>query len=581
MASRLLTSFPAVCSFPRQPQQLNHISNRSKFHRFNVFHATQSHCEAVATKNISISGQEVEIVRRSANYHPSIWDYDYVQSLTSDYLDNESYKERARKLMEEVRKLLDNVVDPLEKLELVDNLQRLGLSYKFEDEIKKILKDISADFSSVKDNLYGTAVGFRLLRQHGYNVNQVVFSGFLDEVGNFKASLSKDWKGMLNLYEASYLLMEGERILENARAFVAKHLTECLNQNNNEYILTLVEHAMEFPLHWRLPRMEARWFIDVYKKKQDKIPMFLELAILEFNLTQAVHQDDLKYAARWWKDLGLVEGLSFARDRVVENFLWSVGMMSRPQFGKARRVQTKVNALITSIDDVYDIYGTLDELELFTKAVERWDINAIQSLPNYMKICFHALYNSINEMAFDTLKEQDVDVIPLLKKLWTNLCKAYLLEARWYHSGYTPTLKEYIENAWISISGSVLLAHSYLITDPITKEGLQGIEEYDPNIDEVKRGDTPKSIQCHMHESGASEEEAREHIRKLIDETWRKMNKDRITKSPFSESFIEIAQNLARVAQFIYQYGDGHGIEDGVTKDRVLSLFIHPIPLPK
>jgi len=63
--------------------------------------------------------------------------------------------------------------------------------------------------------------------------------------------------------------------------------------------------------------------------------------------------------------------LSFARDRLVENFVWTVGTNFKPDFQYLRKVMTKVNSLITIIDDVYDVYGTLEELELFTEAVDR------------------------------------------------------------------------------------------------------------------------------------------------------------------------------------------------------------------
>lgn len=55
----------------------------------------------------------------------------------------------------------------------------------------------------------------------------------------------------------------------------------------------------------------------------------------------------------------------------MENFLWTVGLAFQSQFGHFRRVMTKVNALITLIDDIYDVYGTLEELELFTNVVDR------------------------------------------------------------------------------------------------------------------------------------------------------------------------------------------------------------------
>ncbi|KAM7522931.1 hypothetical protein LguiA_012833 [Lonicera macranthoides] len=301
---------------------------------------------------------------------------------------------------------------------------------------------------------------------------------------------------------------------------------------------------------------------------------------------------------RWWKNTRLGEKLKFARDRLMENFFWTVGVIFEPQFHYCRRMSTKVNSLVTIIDDIYDVYGTLDELELFTNAVERWDVSAIEQLPDYMKICFFSLYNSINEMAYDVLKDQNSNIISYLKNAWVDLCKSYLVEAKWYHNGYTPTLEEYLENAWISISAPTILVHAYFfVSNPQSKDALDCLEKY-PNLfrwsstilrladdlgtsqDEIKRGDNLKSIQCYMHETGVSEEEARKYIHYLISEAWKKMNEERVVKdSPFIQTFVGIAMNLARMAQCMYQHGDGHGIENHETQDRVMSLIIQPISL--
>lgn len=69
-------------------------------------------------------------------------------------------------------------------------------------------------------------------------------------------------------------------------------------------------------------------------------------------------------------DLGLDK--SFARDRLVEHYFWSNGMNSEPQYGASRNVITKVASMITIIDDFYDVYGSVEELELFTDFVDRF-----------------------------------------------------------------------------------------------------------------------------------------------------------------------------------------------------------------
>ena len=98
---------------------------------------------------------------------------------------------------------------------------------------------------------------------------------------------------------------------------------------------------------------------------------------------------------------------------------------------------------------------------------------------------------------------------------------------------------------------------------------------------ELKRGDVPKAIQCYMNETGASEEDACEYVRYLICATRNKLNDERVVSYPFNQLFIEIALNLARMAQCIYQHGDGHGIENHETKDRLFSLLIQSILLNK
>ena len=55
----------------------------------------------------------------------------------------------------------------------------------------------------------------------------------------------------------------------------------------------------------------------------------------------------------------------------MANFFWSVGMGCEPDLGYLRRMCTKIGSFITIIDDIYDVHGTLDELKLFTNAVER------------------------------------------------------------------------------------------------------------------------------------------------------------------------------------------------------------------
>ncbi|CAI9783885.1 unnamed protein product [Fraxinus pennsylvanica] len=340
-----------------------------------------------------------------------------------------------------------------------------------------------------------------------------------------------------------------------------------------------------------------RWvFIYVYENRDDADYTILEFAKLDFNIVQAMYQDEIKQMSRWYKESCVTEKLSFARHRLVECFLWALEFTPEPQFRYSRRILTNIGVLVTIIDDFYDVYGSLDELELFTDIVERWDINALDQLPEYLRICFLFLFNSINEMAYDVLKEHNFNIIPNARKLWAELCRLYLIEARWYNSGYFPSLSEYLNIAVTSSTGPLLLFHAFVTTiNPLTKKDLGRLEQkpgiiHWPSLilrliddlgtstDELKRGDVPKSIQCYMNDTGCSEEDARDHIENLVDVTLKKLNKDILMDCSFKD-FVGPALNLAKISRGFYLYGDGFGVPHLQTKKDLTSLIVEPIPL--
>ncbi|KAJ4755862.1 Terpene synthase [Rhynchospora pubera] len=545
------------------------------------------------------------VTRRSANFKPTIWHDKFIQSISSGDKYEGRNKEKVTKLKEEVRQMVLKEELLRDKLELVDALQQLGVAYHFKEEIKYVLKGIHVSmiqmsFSTVGD-LHVISLLFRHLRLHGFSVSEDIFKSYIDNKGDFRIELSSDIQGMLSLYEASYLAKEGEEILEKARQFTTKYLKSYIENSNctcnNSREKKHVSHALELPLHWRMERLQTRWFIDEYKVEMKMRPALLELAVLDFNLIQTSFKKELKDLSSWWTDLRLYEKLPFIRDRLVENHLWSVAFTFEPKHASLRKVQTKAICLIALFDDIYDVYGSLDELEAFTDAIEQWDLSAMEKLPEYMQICFMVLFNTLNDSAYDILRQKGLNIIPYLRRAWTDLCKSWLAEARWYHGGYSPTLQEYLENAWVSIASIIVFSNAYCMDGDVTAKDLEQFSFGYPEIArlssmtfrlyddlgtskaEIERGDVDKSIQCYIREKKVTESVARQDIRDMILKYWKLMNSQNVGNSVFQEYFRNVALNISRMAQCIYLHGDGYAEPGQETKDRVMSVLLEPIEI--
>ncbi|MCD9559930.1 hypothetical protein HAX54_018307 [Datura stramonium] len=439
--------------------------------------------------------------------------------------------------------------------------------------------------SKEEEDLYATALCFRLLREHGYPASQDMLKDLFDG----KGKLASDMKTLLVLLEGSHLSMDGENLLNDIRLFSIKNL-----QN---FTSDVGRFTTTNPLAWRVRWYDIRRHINAQKVIEcNTNSMLLELAKLNFNIIQAAHQKDLKDVIRWWSNLCIVEDLDFTRDRIVESFFFAVGIASEPQHGSIRKWLAKVIQLVLIIDDVYDIYGSLDDVQQFTRAIEKWDSKEVQLLPECIQICFKALHDTMEEISIEIQRQKGgPSVLPHMKLVWVNFCKALLVEATWYHKGHIPTLKEYLDNGWTSSSGPLLSFHVIFgLTDKITNETLdlctncQEIiyhtsviirlcNDQGTSTAELERGDVASSIICYMQEENVSEDVAREHIESIILNSWKKINYHFNILPTSQRKIIKYIINEARMAHVMYHSGDGFGVQDGETRDLVLINLVEPI----
>ncbi|RDX81761.1 Alpha-farnesene synthase [Mucuna pruriens] len=520
----------------------------------------------------------------------------------------EEFAMQLKKQVMEAKGLFVQEAGVLQNLELIDWIQKLGLANYFQKEINHFLESAVIFYvnnnnninPNVNQNLHVYALCFRLLRQHGYSVLPDILSNFLDERGKVvkKSSYVSDGKDVVELLEASHLCLEGERILDEAKTCVINSLKYAFSPNSiiiNQ--LPNLVRALELPSHWRVQWFDVKWHVDQYKKDKHMNPILLELAKLNFNMIQAKLQMEIKELSRWWENLGIKKELSFARNRLVESFMCAAGVAFEPKYKSVRKWLTKVIIFVLVIDDVYDIHASFEELEPFTMAFERWDEKLEhEEVPEYMRICVRALKDVTNEIAYEIGGENNFhSVLPYLKKAWIDFCKALYVEAKWYNKGYIPSLQEYLNNAWISSSGPIILLHSYFATMNQETEDeidnfLNTYEDLVYNVSliirlcndlgttaaERERGDAASSVLCFMNQMDASEERARRYIQDMINSAWKKINGE-WSNQVSSVSFLTQAMNAARVAHTLYQNGDGFGIQDRDIKSHILSLLVEPL----
>ncbi|KAF3652738.1 5-epiaristolochene synthase [Capsicum annuum] len=132
----------------------------------------------------------------------------------------------------------------------------------------------------------------------------------------------------------------------------------------------------------------------------------------------------------------------------------------------------KTIAVISTVDDTYDAYGTVEELSLYT--------DVIQS------------YKALLDLYEDYEKEMYSDgrshVVYYAKERLKELVRSYNIEAKWFIEGHAPLGSEYLRNAFVTTTYYYPATTSYLV--------------------EKNRGQLSTGIECYMRDYSVSIKEA-------------------------------------------------------------------------
>ncbi|XP_065867881.1 terpene synthase 6, chloroplastic-like [Euphorbia lathyris] len=370
------------------------------------------------------------------------------------------------------------------RINIIDILEKFGIHRYFTDEITNLLDDTYRSWMEGNEEIFldpgSCAMGFRLLRKHGYDITSDSLAKFeKKEIFYHSASVHEsDTKSILELYKASQMrILQNEPVLDRIYGWTSILLRDQLVKGliENKSLSEEVNFALGHP-YANLDRLETRSYIDNYNAHD--VPLLktsyrssnidnkdlLTIASQDFNMCQAMHRKELDYLERWVKEYKL-DTLKFARQKTAYGFFTIAAILSDPQHSDARISWAQNTVFVTIVDDFFDYGGSMEELHNLIDLLHKWDDHlTIGFKSEKVEIIFNAMYGTINQLAAKARLQQGRCVRTHLVNLWILVMKNMLKEAEWARYNLVPTMYEYLAAGHITIGlGPVLLIALYFM----------------------------------------------------------------------------------------------------------------------
>ncbi|XP_045799673.1 ent-kaurene synthase TSP4, chloroplastic isoform X2 [Trifolium pratense] len=392
-------------------------------------------------------------------------------------------------------------LDIYARLHMIDSLDRLGINHHFKDEIQSVLDETYRYWLQGAEDIFldptTCAMAFRILRLNGYDVSSDPFYQYSeDKFANSLKGYLKDVSAVLELYRASQVIIHPDESVLVKQSSWTRNL---LKHNSSPYQLYAdklriyvdneVNDVLNFPHHANLERLLNRRSVEHYNADETRILKasyrsfnlanqdILKLAVEDFNLCQSIHNKELKQLGRWIVESRL-DKLEFARQKLAYCYFSSAATLFAPELSDARISWAKNGVLTTVVDDFFDVGSSQEEQENLIQLVEKWDVDVnTVCCSEAVKIIFSALHSTICEIGEKSVERQGRNVKDNVIKIWLDLMRSMFTEAEWLRTKATPTIDDYMQNAYISFAlGPIVLPALYLVGPKLSDDVAENQE---------------------------------------------------------------------------------------------------------
>ncbi|CAI0421419.1 unnamed protein product [Linum tenue] len=522
-------------------------------------------------------------------------------------------------------------LDLLSRLDMVDNLVKLGIHQYFTPEIALILDDVYKSWIQRDEELFTDmgclAKAFRLLRVNGYHVSSEVFEG-LERQEEYMDSVLTQYKTtetILELYKASLTtILQSEPILDRMKDWTSSYLRQASlssssspNGSDQEQRLAQeVGYALKFP-YASLERIENRLSIETagldndvkllktsYSCSTTDNKEWVEFAVEDFNKCQSLQRKELEVLERWVKEYR-IEELKFARQKVAYGFFAAAAILFSPEHAEARNSWAKNTVLVTLIDDLFDVGGSEEELLNFIDLVKAWDgYESVGFCSEQVEIIFKAVYDATNEYVAKASLVQGRCVKHHFMNMWLVLLDCMWQEYVRGRDKIIPTMEEYIATGYVSVAlGPVILVPMYFLGCDLSEEAMLS-KEYDDLFmhvsviarllndlatigREIAQGKENSLALGMMQGKGngkVTEEEARREIQAMIEKHRKELLRMVVLKEGDEGSMVpravkEVFWQTSKIVHMFYMSKDGFSSPHEMVA-AIDSVIYKPIVLP-